>query len=80
MPMSAKEIEELILKAFPDAIVKIDDLRGDGDHYAAYIESKEFIDKSKVQQHQLVYRALGGRMGNELHALALNTSVPKKGE
>ena len=80
MPMSAKEIEDLILKAFPDAIVKIDDLRGDGDHYAAYIESKEFIDKSKVQQHQLVYRALGGRMGNELHALALNTSVPKKGE
>ena len=80
MPMSAKEIEELILKAFPDAIVKIDDLRGDGDHYAAYIESKEFIDKSKVQQHQLVYRALGGRMGHELHALALNTSVPKTGE
>ena len=80
MPMSAKEIEDLILKAFPDAIVKIDDLRGDGDHYAAYIESKEFIDKSKVQQHQLVYRALGGRMGNELHALALNTSVPKTGE
>ena len=80
MPMSAKEIEELILKAFPDAIVKIDDLRGDGDHYAAYIESKEFIDKSKVQQHQLVYRALGGRMGNELHALALNTSIPETGE
>ena len=80
MPMSAKEIEDLILKAFPDAIVKIDDLRGDGDHYAAYIESKEFIDKSKVQQHQLVYRALGGRMGNELHALALNTSIPETGE
>ena len=80
MPMSAKEIENLILKVYPDAIVKIDDLRGDGDHYAAYIESKEFENKSKVQQHQLVYRALGGRMGNELHALALNTSVPKTGE
>ena len=80
MPMSAKEIEELLIKAFPDAIIKIDDLRGDGDHYAAHIESKEFLNKNKVQQHQLVYKALGGRMGNELHALALNTSVPKIGE
>ncbi len=80
MPMSAKEIEELLVQAFPDAIIKIDDLRGDGDHYAAYIESREFINKNKVQQHQLVYKALGGKMGNELHALALNTSVPKTGE
>ena len=78
--MSAKEIEELLVQAFPDAIIKIDDLRGDGDHYAAYIESREFINKNKVQQHQLVYKALGGKMGNELHALALNTSVPKTGE
>ena len=79
MPMSSKEIEDLILKAFPDAVVKIDDLRGDGDHYAAHIVTKEFIGKTKVKQHQMVYNALGGRMGNELHALALNTSVPMKG-
>ena len=77
MPMSAKEIENLILKVYPDAIVKIDDLRGDGDHYAAYIETKEFVGKTKIKQHQMVYEALGGRMGNELHALALNTSTPK---
>ena len=80
MPMSAKEIEDLIVKAFPDATVKIDDLRGDGDHYAAHIETKEFEGKNKVKQHQMVYKALGGRMGNELHALALNTSIPKKGD
>ena len=79
MPMSSKEIEDLIVKAFPDAVVKIDDLRGDGDHYAAHIVTKEFIGKSKVRQHQMVYNALEGRMGNELHALALNTSLPKKG-
>ena len=78
MPMSAKEIEDLILKSFPDAIIKIDDLRGDGDHYAAYVESKEFEGKTMVKQHQMVYNALEGRMGNQLHALALNTSVPKK--
>ena len=77
MPMSAKEIENLILKVYPDAIVKIEDLRGDGDHYAAYIETKEFVGKTKIKQHQMVYAALGGRMGNELHALALNTSTPK---
>ncbi len=80
MPMSATEIETLIMKSFPDAIIKIDDLRGDGDHYAAYVESKEFLGKTKVQQHQMVYNSLEGRMGNELHALALNTSVPKNGE
>ena len=77
--MSSKEIENLIEKAFPDAVVKIDDLRGDGDHYAAHIVTKEFIGKTKVKQHQMVYNALGGRMGNELHALALNTSAPMKG-
>ena len=79
MTMSSKEIEDLNVKAFPDAIVKIDDLRGDGDHYAAHIVTKEFIGKTKVKQHQMVYNALGGRMGNELHALALNTSAPTKG-
>ncbi len=80
MPMKAIEIEDLLLKVFPDAIIKIDDLRGDGDHYAAYIESKKFLGKTKVQQHQMVYNALEGRMGNELHALALNTSTPKNGD
>ena len=79
MPMSSKEIEDLIVKAFPDPVVKIDDLRGDGDHYAAHIVTKEFIGKTKIKQHQMVYNALGGRMGNELHALALNTSAPMKG-
>jgi stress-induced morphogen len=77
MAMSAKEIEELLLKSFPDATIIIDDLRGDGDHYAAQIIAKEFIGKSRVQQHQMVYKAMGGKMGNELHALALNTSAPK---
>lgn len=77
MPMSAKQIEDLILESFPDAKIKIDDLRGDGDHYAAYIETKAFIGLNKVKQHQMVYKALKGRMGSELHALALNTSVPK---
>jgi len=78
MPMSAKEIEDLILKSFPDAIIKIDDLRGDGDHYAAYVISPSFEGKSRVQQHQMVYKALGSKMGNELHALMLNTSAPPK--
>ena len=55
----------------------IEDLRGDGDHYAAYVKSAEFKGKTRVQQHQLVYQALQGRMGNELHALALQTSVPE---
>ena len=77
MAMSAKEIEELLLKSFPDATIIIDDLRGDGDHYAAQIIAKEFIGKSRVQQHQMVYKAMGGKMGNKLHALALNTSAPK---
>ena len=80
MPMTAKEIENLILKTFPDAKIKIDDLRGDGDHYAAHIETKQFEGKTKVKQHQMVYNALGGRMGNELHALALNTSIPNNGD
>ena len=76
MPMAASEIETLIKAALPDAEVRIDDLRGDGDHYAAYVRSAEFKGKTRVQQHQMVYKALQGRMGNELHALALQTSVP----
>ena len=60
----------------PDARITIEDLRGDGDHYAAHVVSSAFRGKSRVQQHQLVYQALRGRMGNELHALALQTSTP----
>ena len=77
MAMDAVEIETLIKESLPDAQVTIEDLRGDGDHYAAYVTSAEFVGKSRVQQHQLVYSALKGRMGNELHALALQTSSPK---
>jgi len=77
MPMPAAEIERLIKESLPDARVSIEDLRGDGDHYAAHIESAAFKGKTRVQQHQMVYQALRGRMGSELHALALQTSVPK---
>lgn len=77
MAMNAGEIEAMIRKALPDAQVTIEDLRGDGDHYAAYVVSASFKGKSRVQQHQMVYEALKGRMGNELHALALQTSAPK---
>ena len=75
MAMSAVEIENLIKQAIPDAEVRIDDLRGDGDHYAAHVASLSFQGLSRVQQHQMVYNALQGRMGEELHALALQTSV-----
>ncbi len=76
MAMDASEIERLIKDALPDAEVEIEDLRGDGDHYAARIVSQSFAGKSRVQQHQMVYDALGGRMGGELHALGLTTSAP----
>lgn len=78
MAMNAGEIERLIKEALPDARVTIEDLRGDGDHYAALIESHAFAGKSRVQQHQMVYQALQGRMGGQLHALALQTGVPKQ--
>ena len=78
MPMNSADIEQLIKQAMPDAEVHIEDLRGDGDHYAAYVKSAEFKGKTRVQQHQLVYQALQGRMGGELHALALQTSVPEE--
>ncbi len=77
MPMDANEIERLIKKKLPDAQVTIRDLAGDGDHYAAEIVSTAFSGKSRVQQHQLVYEALEGNMGGELHALALQTSAPE---
>ena len=75
MAMDQSEIERMIKDAIPDAEVKIEDLRGDGDHYAAYVRSASFKGKSRVQQHQMVYKALQGRMGNELHALALQTAT-----
>ena len=77
MAMVASEIEALIKAAFPDARVSIEDLAGDGDHYAASVVSELFRGKSRVQQHQIVYAALRGRMGGELHALALQTSAPE---
>ena len=76
MAMQASEIETLIKAAFPDATITIEDLRGDGDHYACRVVSSAFTGKNRVQQHQMVYNALGGRMGGELHALALQTSAP----
>jgi stress-induced morphogen len=76
MAMPAAEIEALIKAALPDAEVQIDDLAGDGDHYRAHVISQAFAGKSRVQQHKLVYEALGGRMGGELHALQLTTAVP----
>lgn len=76
MAMDAGEIESLILEAFPDAKITIEDLRGDGDHYAAHVVSSAFAGKTRVQQHQMVYASLKGRMGNELHALALQTATP----
>jgi stress-induced morphogen len=75
MAMSVAEIERLIREALPDARVEVKDLAGDGDHYAATIVSAAFAGKSRVEQHQMVYRALKGRMGGELHALALKTSA-----
>jgi len=74
--MDAAMIEQMIREAIPDAQVSIEDLRGDGDHYAAHVVSAAFRGKSRVQQHQMVYQALRGKMGNELHALALQTSPP----
>lgn len=75
MAMSAREIEKLIKGAFPDADVTITDLAGDNDHYAAMVTSSAFKGKSRVQQHQMVYEALGGRMGGALHALSLQTAA-----
>lgn len=77
MPMQAVDIEKMIKEALPDAEVTIKDLKGDGDHYSAHVVSTAFAGKSRVQQHQLVYQALKGRMGGELHALALQTSTPE---
>ncbi len=77
MPMDPGQIESLIKEGLPDAQVTIQDLAGDGDHFAALVVSAAFQGKTRVQQHQMVYQALQGRMGGELHALALQTSVPR---
>ena len=76
MAMQAADIKALIQEALPDAQVHIEDLAGDGDHYAASVVSESFRGMSRVKQHQIVYAALRGRMGGELHALALQTSAP----
>jgi stress-induced morphogen len=76
MPMAAKDIEAMIVAAIPDATVEITDLAGDGDHYAARVVSASFRGVPRVKQHQVVYAALGGRMGGVLHALQLTTVAP----
>ena len=77
MAIDVATLERLIKEGLPGSEVTIEDLRGDGDHYAAHVVSPAFKGKTRVQQHQMVYQALQGRMGNELHALALQTSAPK---
>lgn len=76
MPMQPEEIERLIKAGLPDAEIAIQDLAGDGDHYAATVVSEAFRGKTRVQQHQMVYAALQGNMGGALHALALTTKAP----
>ena len=73
MPLKLEEIKNLIKESIPDAEITIQDLAGDENHYSATIKSKVFSGKSKIDQHKIVYKALKGKMGNELHALALNT-------
>ncbi len=76
MAIDAQTIADLIVAGIPGADVRIEDLRGDGEHYAAHIVSASFAGLSRVQQHQMVYKALQGKVGGELHALAIHTSVP----
>jgi stress-induced morphogen len=76
MPMDGAEIEQRIIAAFPDAKVVMVDLAGDGDHWAARVTSEAFRGKSRIQQHKLVYAAIGSDLGGELHALALQTFLP----
>ena len=76
MAMPASEIEALIKASIPDARITIEDLAGDGDHYAAKVVSESFRGLPRIRQHQIVYAALQGRMGGALHALALQTSAP----
>ena len=76
MPMPAADIERMIKARFPDAQIVLKDLAGDNDHWAAHVVSAAFKGKTRVQQHQMVYDALGGNMGNVLHALQLTTALP----
>ena len=76
MAMAAADIETMIRAALPGAAITITDLAGDGNHYAAHVVAREFAGKPRIAQHKLVYAALGGRMGGELHALQLTTAVP----
>jgi stress-induced morphogen len=78
MAMDAREIERMIREGIPDAEVTIRDLAGDGDHWSAHVVAESFRGKSRVQQHQMVYQSLQGRMGGALHALALQTAAPDK--
>ena len=73
MAMDLKEIEALIKESLPDAVIDIKDLAGDGNHYSATVTSSNFSGKSKIEQHKMVYNSLKGKMGNELHALAIKT-------
>ena len=76
MAITALEIQQLVQEAIPGAILRIEDLAGDGDHYAIHVTSEKFASKSRIQQHQMVYEALGGRVGGQLHALSIQTSLP----
>jgi len=78
MPMSEAEILRLIKEALPDAVVELKDLRGDGEYFQAYVESREFIGRTRVQQHRMVYAALQGRVGGVLKSLSLTTAIPQK--
>ena len=77
MPMEQSEIERLIKASLPDAEVEIIDLAGDNNHFSAHVTSSTFEGKSRIQQHKMVYDALGDKMGGILHALALKTSIKK---
>jgi stress-induced morphogen len=76
MAITSSEIQQLIQAALPDASVHIKDLAGDGDHYAIHVTSGKFASKNRIQQHQMIYEALGGRVGGQLHALSIQTSLP----
>ena len=75
MAISKEKLEQMLIESLPEAKVFIEDLKGDGDHYSATIISKNFIGKSRIEQHKVVYDALGGKMGNELHALMIKTRI-----
>ena len=77
MALTSPEIKEMILEILPDADVQVQDMRGDGSQFAANVISKDFIGKNRVQQHQMVYKAMKGKVGAELHALSLQTSAPE---